>query len=174
MLISRSECRSTNTQCLRTHGVWQLSARPTAHNKHLVAPSCCGETASEHLYKRDGHHRALPSLLDKVQLIFGPLHLDHSPSEARQTMDSKVQELVTPLAYRLTQLRENQSTLPLLVAFGVVLLSYVLYNVRRLPMAASSRVTGVLTRNRSPLPLISLISRGCRRFQARFPSLAIC
>ncbi|KAJ9151495.1 Cytochrome P450 [Coniochaeta hoffmannii] len=44
-------------------------------------------------------------------------------------MDSKVQELVTPLAYRLTQLRENQSTLPLLVAFGVVLLSYVLYNV---------------------------------------------
>ncbi|OIW24526.1 cytochrome P450 [Coniochaeta ligniaria NRRL 30616] len=44
-------------------------------------------------------------------------------------MDTKIEELVTPLTYRLTQLREHQSTLPVLVALGVVLLSYLIYNV---------------------------------------------
>lgn len=45
-------------------------------------------------------------------------------------MDTKVQELVTPLTFRLTQLHEYQNTLPVLLALGVVLLSYLIYNVR--------------------------------------------
>lgn len=44
-------------------------------------------------------------------------------------MDSKVQELLTPLSYRLAHLQEHQGTLPVLVALGAVLLSYLIYNV---------------------------------------------
>ena len=44
-------------------------------------------------------------------------------------MDFKVQELLTPLSYRLTQLQQHQGTLPVLVALGAVLLSYLIYNV---------------------------------------------
>ncbi|KAB5518671.1 phenylacetate 2-hydroxylase [Coniochaeta sp. 2T2.1] len=44
-------------------------------------------------------------------------------------MDTKVQELLTPLSYRLTQLQEHQGTLPVLVALSAVLLSYLIYNV---------------------------------------------
>ena len=45
-------------------------------------------------------------------------------------MDSKVQELVTEMSYRLTKLKDNQNTEPMLVALGVVLISYLVYNVR--------------------------------------------
>lgn len=47
-------------------------------------------------------------------------------------MDTKVQDIVTPLGHRLTQLQEYQNTLPVLVALGVILLSYLVYNVRKL------------------------------------------
>lgn len=45
-------------------------------------------------------------------------------------MDSKAQDLFAPLAHRLSQLGENQPVGSLLVAISVVLISYLLYNVR--------------------------------------------
>ncbi|KAJ5804443.1 uncharacterized protein N7518_000746 [Penicillium psychrosexuale] len=44
-------------------------------------------------------------------------------------MDTKVQEVLSPLSYRLIQLVGHHNTLPVLVALGVVLVSYVIYNV---------------------------------------------
>lgn len=46
-------------------------------------------------------------------------------------MDTKVQEVLSPLSYRLIQLVGHHNTLPVLVALGVVLVSYVIYNVRQ-------------------------------------------
>jgi phenylacetate 2-hydroxylase len=45
-------------------------------------------------------------------------------------MDSKAEQLITPLAYRLTQFGQHLHAGPVLVALGVVLVSYLLYNVR--------------------------------------------
>lgn len=45
-------------------------------------------------------------------------------------MDTKVQEVLSRLRYPLTQLMGHQNTLAVLVSLGVVLVSYVIYNVR--------------------------------------------
>lgn len=45
-------------------------------------------------------------------------------------MDAKIPEHISPLVYRLTELTGNQNALPVLVAFGVVFITYLLYNVR--------------------------------------------
>lgn len=45
-------------------------------------------------------------------------------------MDSKIPEILSPMTYRLTQLRDHENLGPVLIALGVVVISYIIYSVR--------------------------------------------
>lgn len=58
-------------------------------------------------------------------------------------MDTKIEQLTIPLGHRFTELWDHQSTTPVLVALGVALISYLIYNVSILCyLSALNRASG--------------------------------
>lgn len=53
-------------------------------------------------------------------------------------MATETEQVSIPIVYRITELWHNQSTAPVLVVIGAVLVSYLIYNVRRLSYLPAS------------------------------------